>query len=169
MDKLARALTSLIILSVTTVVRSQVLNGGLQFPLLNEIEWGMDLDQVRGALEKQGRSVKVIDTVIVLSASSFGAEATTKVWFGGHSRKLWFIETKFNEPTKAIRDSLVDYFSKLLGKPHQHTTNEQKTLFLTLNVEVVKWKTKASVLAVTIAWRGRDILNAGLLVHRAGG
>lgn len=117
MDKLGCALLSFIILSTTTAVRCQVLNGGSQFPLLNEIQWGMDLDQVRGALEKQGRSVKVIDTVIVFSASAFGADATTKVWFEGHSRKLWLIETKFNEPTKAIRDSLIDYFSKILGKP----------------------------------------------------
>lgn len=163
--KLWRLFELFLALALATGARCQVLSGDTRFPVLNEIRWEMNTDEIRSLCESRQALSSATDSVIVFTALFFGTATTTEIQIDSGTKKPRLIHVKFKEATKAIRDTLYTHFSMTRGKPLGETATEKKALIFTLRIEVAKWKTDKEMIAMTTALRDGTIMDVGFLLY----
>ncbi len=146
---------------------AQILGGDQNFPVLNEIRWEMSASEIQSLCNSKWSATSSTDSTMVYNASFFGAATRTKIQFDHNSRKPRMIDIGFEQPTSAMRDTLVSYFTLTTGKPPVITTKEKSAIIFTIKFEIAAWKTGKETVGVMTAMRGTSIVGLSLVLTQS--
>lgn len=166
MIKYLYACELLILMSITTVAHSQLLKGDSHFPVLNELRWEMNMDEVRRVCENSHMIDGTTDTTLTLNVPILGFSTKTKIIFNSNSKMLKHLDVKFNDPSKIVGDSVISYLSYIFGRPPERTSKEKSFLFFTFHAEVAFWEMDKDVIIVATGLRGSSIMEIKLSMKR---
>ena len=154
------------IICLPTGAPAQLLAGDSRFPLLNEIRWDMKADEIRSLCESRKALLRTTDSTLIFQANFFDASTKAKVQFDRTSQLPRMIDIGFEESTEAIRDTLINHFTKSTGKPPFMTTKEKSAIIFTIKMEVASWRSEKEMINVMTMKRGNTILAISMLITK---
>ncbi len=147
-----------------TLVVAQVLGGDPNFPVLNDIHWEMNSSEIQGLCKDRWKATRTTDSTLVYSASFFGNASRVKIQIDMKSKKPRMIDIGFEEATTAMRDTLVNYLTRITGKPPVITTKEKSAIIFTIKLAMAIWKTANETTAVMTGMRGSSVVALSLIL-----
>jgi hypothetical protein len=148
-------------------VAAQVLGGDPNFPLLNEIRWDNKIDKIKRLCESRKIPLRITDSTLAFQTKFFEASTRTKVQFDRTSQFPQMLEIAFEEATSVIHDTLINYFTRKIGKPPLVTTKEKSAIIFTIKMELASWRVGDEVVNVMTMMQGSEILGVNLLISKA--
>jgi hypothetical protein len=149
---------------LATPVRSQLLAGDEQFPIVNQIRWDMNASDIRNLCENQSTSIYETDSTLVFRMKCFGVFARTKVQFNRSSHIPLMVDIGFEESTEPLRDTLINHFTATTGKRPLVTTKEKNMILFTFKIELSSWKNDTDTFSVMTMGRGNSLLGLSVLI-----
>ncbi|MCX6145352.1 MAG: hypothetical protein NTZ35_19270 [Ignavibacteriales bacterium] len=146
------------------IVVAQMLGGDPNFPVLNEIRWEMRTSEIQSLCNNKWRETSSTDSTMVYNSSFFGASAKTMIQVDPKSKQPRMINIGFEQATSAMRDTLLNHFALITGKPPVITTKEKNAIIFTLKFEMALWKTGKETVGVMTAMRGSSIVALSLIL-----
>jgi len=150
------------------LVLAQVLGGNPNFPVLNEIQWEMKASEIQSLCANRWKETSNTDSAMVYSASFFGTSARVKIQVDPNSKMPRMIDIAFEQPTSAMRDTLVSRFTQTTGKAPFITTKEKSAIIFTIKLEMAIWKTGNETVSVMTAMRGSSIVALSIILAPTG-
>jgi hypothetical protein len=154
-------------MSFSAHVAAQMLGGDPNFPVLNEVRWNMKADEIKSLCENRKIQIRTMDSTLIFQARFFEASSRAKIQFDRTSQLPQMVEIAFEEATAAIHDTLINYFTRKIGKPPLVTTKEKNAIIFTIKMEVASWRGGNEMISVMTMMRGSEILGVNLIVSRA--
>jgi hypothetical protein len=154
----------LLMLSVATAARAQLLSDHANFPILDEIQWGASIGDVRGACGRRQVSEISTDSSIVLREPMLGFAARTELQFDQHAKGLRHVQVRFIEPNQIVVDSTTNYFTRTLNHPPFRTVKEKSLLIVTIRMEIASWRLPSGLVNLVTARRGESLFDASLIL-----
>ncbi len=151
------------ILTLTTTVKGQLLNGDTNFPVINELRWESNMGEVRALCERRHVAMTATDSAIIINAPVLGFASRTELQFTQHAKTLKLVQAKFNEPTKILADSITSHLSRMLGRGPVRTAKEKSLLIVTIRMEMAMWKSSTGLVNLVTAMRGESLFDASLV------
>lgn len=148
-------------------LNAQVLNGDSRFPQLCEIRWEMDATEIHEVCRNQWQLMGNTDSTVAYKASFFGVTTRIRFHLERKERKPSVIEVGFEQPTKAIRDTLVNHFTRTTGRAPLINTKEKSAIIFTVKAEFASWRMGKDLVSVISMMRGDAILGLNLLIKPA--
>ena len=167
MTKLSVLCGLILMMSLSVHVAAQMLGGDPNFPLLNEIRWDMRTDEIKSLCESRKTLLGTSDSTLTFQVRFFETSTRVKVQFNRASQLPRMVEITFEEATTAIHDTLVNYFTRKIGKPPLLTTKEKSAIIFTIKMEIASWRGVNEIISVMTMMRGSEILGVNLLISRA--
>lgn len=152
------------LLSIATVAKGQLLNGDKNFPVINELRWELTMNEVRGLCERHHVALTATDSAIVVNLPVLGFASRTELQFDQHLKTLKLVQAKFNEPTKALADSITSFLTRMLGRGPARTVKEKSLLIITIRMEMALWKSSTGIVNLVTAMRGESFFDASLVL-----
>jgi hypothetical protein len=149
---------------IPTPAASQGLVGDPSFPVLNEIRWEMSASQIQGLCKDKWKETSSTDSTVVYKSSFFGSASMVKIQFDMKSKKARMIDIGFEEATIAMRDTLVNHLTQIMGKPPVITTKEKSAIIFTIKLEMAFWKSGNETIAVMTGMRGSSVVAVSLIL-----
>jgi hypothetical protein len=149
------------------VARAQLLAGDSQFPLLNEIRWDMKADEIKRLCESRKAPARTTDSTLFFQTKFFDTSTRAKIQFDRTSQLPRMIDIGFEESTEAIRDTLINHFTRSTGKPPLVTTKEKSAIIFTIKMEISSWRSGKEMINVMTMMRGNTILAINMLITKA--
>jgi hypothetical protein len=144
-------------IGLSTAAHAQILNHDLNFPVLNEMRWGISINEVRSLCEVRHVLESSTDSTVIVGMSYFGFPARVEINFDRPLATLSRIQVKFKDPTKAIEDTLVDHFTRACGSAPYRQAKEKSLLIMTIKMEIAAWKSPTEIINLMGAKRN-DVL-----------
>lgn len=154
----------LLMLGVATTTRGQLLAGDPNFPILNDIQWGASISEVRDACIRRHIKESSTDSAVVLSEPMLGFAARTELQFNQNTKTLKLVQAKFSQPTKTLADSITNYFTRTLGRPPVRTVKEKSLLIVTLRMEIASWRLPTGLVNLVTAMNGESLFDASMVL-----
>jgi hypothetical protein len=143
-----------------------VLNGDSKFSALDGVGWRKPMSETRSLYEENQKLLATTDSSLTLNTEFFGVAASTEVRFQDKHEGPAFIRIKFNEPTKALVDTICNHFTQFTRTTPATTATEKKLFMISLRIEIAKWKTEKESIVLTTAFRDGVIGDVGLIISR---
>lgn len=164
MKKLVAASLMALVLTTPSVTRTQILVEDVQLNCLKGIYWRMSSREAVLLLQKKGYEAEEQKENLVSTVELFGLSTILKLHFDRSTKELDLISTQVEKPTQTARDSVLNHFTRTLGPPIGRENKKQKIAIVELDVERLKWKTRTSMVVVTIMKSGADFVNVGFVL-----
>jgi hypothetical protein len=145
-------------------VQAQVLAGDPAFSLLHRVRWGMPIHEIRMLYEGKQKLEATTDSTLTISTKYFDAPASTEIQFQRSRRGPALIRIRFDEPSKALVDTISNHLSQFLRTSPVVTATEKKLFTISLRIEIAKWKTEKESIILTTALRDGVIGDVGLII-----
>jgi hypothetical protein len=155
--------SSLLIIALAGAANGQLLNGDPNFPLINELRWQSTMNEVQRLCERHRIAMSTTDSAIVVTQPVLGFAARTELQFDQTAKTLKLVQAKFNEPSKALADSITSYFTRTLGRGPIRTAKEKSLLIITIRMEMALWKSPTGLVNLVTAMRGESLFDASLV------
>ncbi len=159
-----RLCTSLVMVTVMAI-QAQVLNGDQRFPVLNQIQWGMNKEMVLSLCAANNVKVGGNDSTITFDADFFGIPSKAVVRFKDNAKRLQWLEVKFKEHPVHLPDTLASHFTRTLGGEPGRTEKEKSALLITLRMEIAVWKTTKGSVTLLVAKQNKSIFDVSLTIR----
>lgn len=156
------ALAVMIVFAATA--QAQMLRGDPSFPVLNELDWKMSMQEVQNLCQKRNVPESAKDSSIILAVSFFGFSTRTEIQFDKGLRTLKLVQAKFKEPTKAMEDTLLQHFTKICGMAPYRTVKEKSLLIVTVRMQMAVWRSPTELVNLVTATRGDSIFDLSLVL-----
>ena len=127
----------------------------------------MKADEIKDLCENRKTLLRTTDSTLVFQARFFEASTRAKVQFDRTSQLPQMVDVAFEEATTAIRDTLINHFTRKIGKPPLVTTKEKSMIIFTIKMEVASWRSGNEMINVMTMMRGSEILGVNMLISRA--
>jgi hypothetical protein len=154
----------LLVLTLTTSTKGQLLNGDSNFPILNEIQWTSTINEVRDFCALRAVDASTTDSAIIISARMLGFAARTELKFDQNLKTLKLVQAKFSESTKTVIDSLTNHLTRMFGRGPLRTVKEKSLLIMTLRMEFASWRSAAGLVNIVTAMRGDSPFDVSLVL-----
>ena len=153
-----------VILVLAATAQAQMLRGDQSFPVLNELDWKMSMQEVQDLCQKRNVLVSAKDSSIILAVSFFGFSTRTEIQFDKELRILKLVQAKFKEPTKAMEDTLLQHITKICGTPPYRTVKEKTLLIFTVRMQMAVWRSPTELVNLVTAMRGDSLFDLSLVL-----
>jgi len=165
MTRKQRACGLLLLLGVATTARAQLLNGDVNFPILNEIRWESKMNEVRTICERRHAAESSTDSAIVISVPMLGFKARTEMKFDQGLKTLKSVQVKYHDCTKILVDSLTSHFTRIFGRGPIRTVKEKSFIVITLRIEMAMWRSSMGLVSLVTAMRDDSLFDASLVLY----
>lgn len=153
---------TLLALVLSVVTEAQVLDGDQQFPVLNKMRWDMSRENILALCAASRITTSGNDSTITFDSEFFSAPAKVIARFREGQRRPWTIEVKFQDPKEHIPDTLVNYFTRKVGKPPANAEQKKSALLFTLRVGLSMWKTATERITLLVGRRNNSVFEVTL-------
>jgi hypothetical protein len=143
---------------------AQMLRGDRNFPVLNELNWNMSMEEVQSICQKNSVLESAKDSLIVLAVSFFGCSTRTEIQFDKEHKTLKLVQAKFKEPTKAAADTLLQHLTAICGRPPYRTVKEKSLLIVTIRMQMAVWRSPTEIVNLVTATGGDSIFDLSLVL-----
>jgi len=143
---------------------SQLLKGDENFPIIQELRWGLSMDEVRTLCAQRQVSITSTDSAMFVTVPILGFASRTELHFSEHPKTLNRVQARLNQPTKGAADSITNYLSRKFGANPFRTVKEKSVLIITLRMEIASWRLADGLVNVVTAMRGDSIFDASLVL-----
>jgi hypothetical protein len=151
-----------LVMVLATTAPAQMLRGDKAFPILNELNWNMNMQDVQNLCQKRGVSESAKDSLVILTVSFFGSSTRTEIQFDQDLKKIKRVQVKFKEATKVLADTLVQHLTAICGTPPYRTTKEKNFLIVTLRIQMAIWRSPTEIVNLVSGLKGEDIMDLSL-------
>ncbi len=146
------------------IVHAQVLNGDQRLAPLNQIRWEMSKATIFRLCSAIKSNTVENDSAISFDADFFGAPARAAVRFKNSIERPRQIEVKFKKHPAGLPDTLINHFTRTLGKNPARVEKEKSALLFTLRMEIAVWKTTKETVNLIVAKNNQSIFDIYLMI-----
>jgi hypothetical protein len=154
----------LILMGVAENANGQLIRGDVNFPIINELRWGVAMSEVQALCQTHQLVPSVTDSNIVLQVPVLGFGSRTELQFDQALKTLKRIQAKFSEPSKALADSVTNHLTRVLGRSPVRTAKEKSLLIVTIRLEMAMWNSPTGLVNLVTATRGESLFDASLVL-----
>ncbi len=148
-----------------SIGQTQMLRGDKDFPILNELNWKMSMQDVGSICQKSGVLESSKDSSMILTISFFGSPTRTEIQFDETLKQIKRVQAKFKEPTKTLEDTLVKRLTTICGMAPYKTSKEKNLLIVRIRVQAALWKTPTEIVTVLTGLSGEELIDLSLVLH----
>ena len=151
-------------MALAPTVSAQMLRGDKDFPVLNQLNWKMSMQEAQDICRKQGVAASVKDSMVVLEVSFFGSSTRTEIQFDRDLQKIKRVQAKFRDATKALEDTLGQRLTAICGMAPYKTTKEKNLLIVTLRIQMAIWRSPTEIVSLVTGSKGEDLMDLSLVL-----
>ena len=152
-------------MALAATAPAQMLRGDRAFPVLNQLNWNMSMQEVQDISQKQGAFESAKDSIVILALSFFGNSTRTEIEFDQDLKKIKHVRAKFKEATKTLEDTLVQHLTRICGAAPYKTTKEKNLLIVTLRIQMAIWKSPTEMINLVSGFKGEDMMDLSLVLR----
>lgn len=141
---------------------SQIPSMGADLPSLKSLRWQMNMQEAKDSLKRYARIEVKSDSTLTYDDRFLNSNVKVKLQFTavGSYQSLESVDATIQD--KSLSEKILKYLIDRYGKPYDTHRKEESKLFITLIMEVKRWKLeKETVLLATLS-RGEEIVSLNI-------
>ena len=148
-------------------VLAQIPGKGADFPTLASLRWRMTMKDARDSIGAKREITKTTPTTISYEDTLLNTKAiiTLKFIEKDSELKLDFIDAPFTEPNRELAKLVEKYLFNRYGLNYESKKEKKSKFFITLEMELMRWRIKNEDVGLVICCRGEEILGLNLTYH----
>jgi hypothetical protein len=160
-------LMTIVILSVTSLLRAQIPAKGSDIRTLSTLHWGMPYRSARDIISSMREIKKSTDTTVTYEDGFMNTIVIVNLKFSKDSLTLKSIDVQFSQPDQALSQSLDKYLLDHYGTQFTSKKEQKTKLFWTIEMEMKVWRVNNEMVMMATFSHGESIL--GLNVFYSAG
>jgi hypothetical protein len=150
-----------------TFAFAQLLGGDPHFPVLNQMRWEMNIDEIREVCGNNWAIAGKNDSLLTYNAVFFSAASRVRIQIEPKSGQPRMISIGFEKPRGDLRDTLISHLTSRTGKAAMITIKEKSAIVFTVKMETASWRYGNDLVSVVAAMRGGELFGLTVLLRAA--